>query len=211
MELPSGFKVEKLASGLHLPTSVTWDDQGNIYVAEAGGGLFLKQLAPMRIVQIMEDGSKVVVADLSNQGIQPAIAGLLWHQGYSYFTHRAQDLTGAVSRIAPGGQVELVFRGIVDNQAEHQINDIQVGPDGMMYVAVGPAGNSGVVGPDIGIYVKESPNVHPRPCQDIVLTGRTLKPQILELITAPQTWGCFYWAYYQGRIQLSYPKVMMRQ
>jgi glucose/arabinose dehydrogenase len=29
-----------VASGLHLPTAVTWDDEGTMYVAEAGGGLF---------------------------------------------------------------------------------------------------------------------------------------------------------------------------
>ena len=97
MELPQGFKVEKLAEGLHLPTSVTWDDQGKMYVVEAGGGLFPEQLAPMRILQIKENGAKVVVADLSNSGIQPSIVGLVWHQGYFYFTHRAKGTKAPVS------------------------------------------------------------------------------------------------------------------
>jgi glucose/arabinose dehydrogenase len=145
LQVPEGFKAEKLADGLHLPTSLTWDDQGNMYVVEAGGGLFPEKLAPMRIVQVKEDGTKVEVADLSNKGIEPSIVGLLWHDGWFYITHRAEDLTGAVSRVSMNGHVELLFKGIVDSQAEHQINDIQVGPDGMMYVSVGPAGNAGVL------------------------------------------------------------------
>lgn len=172
IEVPPGFKVNKVASNLHLPTSLAWDDEGNMFVVEAGGGLFPQQLAPMRILQIREDGSKVEVVNLSNRGIEPAIVGLVWHDGWFYFTHRAEDLTGAVSRVNKNGQVELVFKGIIDSQAEHQINDIRVGPDGMMYLAVGLAANSGVVGPDIGIYVQQSPDLRPTPCQDIVLIGK---------------------------------------
>jgi glucose/arabinose dehydrogenase len=175
IEVPPGFKVNQVTSGLHLPTSLAWDDQGNMFVVEAGGGLFPQQLAPMRILQIMEDGTKVEIVNLSNRGIEPAIVGLVWHQGWFYFTHRAEDLTGAVSRVNKDGQLELVFKGIIDSQAEHQINDIRVGPDGMMYVAVGMASNSGVVGPDIGIYVQQSPDLRPRPCQDIVLIGKNYK------------------------------------
>ncbi len=172
MEVPEGFKVEKLASGLHLPTTATWDDEGNMFVAEAGGGLFPNQLAPMRIVQIMEDGSRVETVNLDNRGIQPAIVGLLWHEGWFYFTHRAEDLTGAVSRVNKSNQLELVLKGIIDSKAEHQINDIKVGPDGFMYVAVGLAGNAAVVGLDLTPYVMKSPDLHATPCQDIVLTGR---------------------------------------
>ena len=175
LELPAGFKVQKLADNLHLPTSVTWDDEGKMYVVEAGGGLFPEQLAPMRILQVKEDGTKVVVADLSNKGIDPSIVGLTWHDGWFYITHRAKDLTGAVSRVSKSGQVQLVFKGIIDSQAEHQINDVQVGPDGWMYVSVGPAGNAGVMGPSVAPWIMKSPNVHTTPCQDIVLVGRNYK------------------------------------
>ncbi len=176
IKVPNGFKAEKIADGLHLPTTMTWDDEGNMFVAEAGGGLFPEQLAPMRIVQIKPDGSKVEIANLSNNpGIKPSIVGLIWYNGWFYITHRAEDLTGAVSRVSKTGQVELVFKGIIDSQAEHQINDIKVGPDGMMYVAVGPAGNAGVVDPSIAPWVLKSPNLHTTPCQDIVLIGKNFE------------------------------------
>ena len=174
IEVPTGFQVEKLTDGLHLPTTVTWDDEGHLYVAEAGGGLFPEQLAPIRILQIKPDGSQVEVAHLSD-AVKPSVVGLTWHKGYFYITHRADDLTGAVSRVSMGGEAELLFKGILDSQAEHQINDIKVGPDGMMYIAVGPAGNAGVIGPSVAPYVMLSPGVHTTPCQDIVLVGRNFK------------------------------------
>ncbi|WP_051227789.1 PQQ-dependent sugar dehydrogenase [Gillisia sp. JM1] len=174
IKVPAGFKAVKLADGLHLPTSVTWDDDGNLFVAEAGGGLFPKELAPIRILQIMPNGTKVEVANLSNR-VEPSLVAMIWHNGWFYITHRADDLTGAVSRVSKTGQVELVFKGIIDNQAEHQINDIRVGPDGMMYVAVGAAGNAGVVDMSIAPWVKLSPNLKARPCQDIVLIGRNFE------------------------------------
>lgn len=175
IDLPQGYRAERLAYGLHLPTSATWDDEGNMFVAEAGGGLFPDQLAPMRIVQIKEDGSRVEAINLDNRGIEPAIVGLVWHEGWFYFTHRAEDLSGAVSRVNKNGQLELLFKGIIDSKAEHQINDIQVGPDGLMYVSVGPAGNAAVIGPDLTPYVRKSPELRPTPCQDIVLIGKNFE------------------------------------
>lgn len=174
IKVPEGFVVEKVVGGLQLPTSMAWDDQGNMFVVEAGGGLEPEKLAPMRIMQII-NGKATQVVDLAGKGINPSVVGIVWHNGAFYITHRADDLTGAVSRVTKSGQVETVFKGIVDNQAEHQINDIRVGPDGRMYVAVGLAGNAGVMDKSVGPWIKQSPNVHARPCQDIVLTGRNFK------------------------------------
>ncbi|CAM4158587.1 hypothetical protein [Gillisia limnaea] len=139
----------KLTEGLHLPSSLTWDDEGNLFVVEAGGGLFPEQLAPMRILQIMPNGTQVEVVNLSDRGLKPSVVGIPWYNGWFYVTHRADDLTGDVSRVSKNGQVELLFKGIIDSQAEHQINDIKLGPDILMYVSVGPAGNAGVIEPSV--------------------------------------------------------------
>jgi glucose/arabinose dehydrogenase len=173
MNLPAGYRIEKVVDGLQLPSSLTWDDDGRMYVAEAGGGLFPEQLAPIRILEVANGQATPVITLPEN--IEPSLVGLVWHDGAFYFTHRAADLTGAVSRATPDGNVELVFDGIVDSQAEHQINDIDVGPDGRMYVSVGPAGNAGVIGPSVAPWVMKSPNVHTTPCEDIVLTGHNFQ------------------------------------
>lgn len=175
IELPPGFKVEKVADKLNRPTSTTWDDQGNMYIALAGNDFLPEKDTPMRIMQIKKDGSRVEVVNLDREMVKPAIVGLVWHDGWFYFTHRAEDLTGAVSRVNMEGNYELLIQGIIDSQSEHQINDIQVGPDGMMYVSVGMAGNAAVLGPDVAPFVKRSPEVRARPCQDIVLVGRNYK------------------------------------
>ena len=174
IQVPDGFKIEKVVGGLQLPTSVAWDNEGNMFVVEAGGGLEPQKYAPLRIMQI-KNGQATQVVDLSGKGINPSVVGLAWHDGAFYVTHRADDLTGAVSRVTKDGQVQTLFKGIIDSQAEHQINDIRMGPDGRMYVAVGPAGNAGVVDMSIAPWVMLSPNLHAVPCQDIVLTGRNFK------------------------------------
>ncbi len=174
IKLPDGFTIEKVADSLHLPSSLTWDDDGQLYVGTAGGGLFPEQLAPIEILRVEDDGTTTVVADLSDV-VSPALVGLLWHEGAFYITHRADDLTGAVSRVSMDGEATLLFSGIIDSQAEHQINDIRLGPDGRMYVAVGPAGNAGVIGPTVAPYVALSPGMKTTPCEDIVLTGRNIQ------------------------------------
>jgi glucose/arabinose dehydrogenase len=175
MQTAEGYRIEKVADGLNFPTGLAWDDQGRMYVAEASGALYPEQKAPIRILRV-EQGSVTPVVDLTNKGVMTAVVGLTWHDGAFYFTHRDGDsLTGAVSRATPDGQVSKVFDGIIDSQAEHQINDIQVGPGGRMYVSVGPAGNAGVVGPSIAPWVMKSPRLHATPCQDIVLTGRNFQ------------------------------------
>lgn len=101
--------------------------------------------------------------------------GLVFHQGSFYVSHRAQDRTGAVSRIAADGTVTQILSGIEDSRAEHQVNDLRVGADGRMYLASGPATNSGVMGIDLAPVVSLHPMLRTRPCKDIVLTGQNFQ------------------------------------
>ena len=137
IQLPSGYQIEKVVGELTYPTSVAWDDEGRMYVAEAGGA-FMDETALARILRV-ENGEATVVADnLEQKDIHPPIAGMVWHKGALYLTHRAKDRTGAVSRMPPdGGTITQLFSGVVDSQTDHFLNDIRVGPDGRMYVASG--------------------------------------------------------------------------
>lgn len=171
--VPEGFQVEKVVDGLTYATSITWDDEGNMYVAEAGGA-FQDQPAPSRILRI-ENGQATEVVNLTDKGILASVVGLTWHDGQFYFTHRADDRTGAVSRVTPDGEVTQLFKGFIDSPSDHQLNDIKVGPDGRIYFASGPDTNSGVNGLDDAPWVLDSPFVQPTPCEDIVLTGQNFK------------------------------------
>jgi glucose/arabinose dehydrogenase len=173
VQLPEGYKIEKVVDGLNYPTTLTWDDEGKMYVSEAGGSMELEQYAPIRILQV-EAGKTTVVADVSDE-VNVAMVGITWHKGWFYFTHRADDNTGAVSRVNKSGQVELLFKGVLDSQTQHQVNDIQMGPDGRMYVAVGMGGNSSVMDASTGYWIKRNPTAQTTPCQDIVLMGKNFK------------------------------------
>ncbi len=169
MQVPQGYKVELWVQGLTYPTSVTWDDKGQMYVAEAGGA-FLEEAPPARILRV-EKGKATEVANLSDKDIKASVVGLTWHKGAFYFTHRDEDRTGAVSKMTPDGTVTRLITGIVDGQTDHQTNDIRVGPDGRMYVASGVGGNAGIIGQDMTPFVLKDPTLHTTSAKDIVLTG----------------------------------------
>ncbi len=108
VQLPDGYQIEKVVGGLNLPTSITWDNEGNMFVAEAGGGLEPEQKAPIRIMQV-KDGQATEAVNLTGKGVNVSVVGLTWHNGAFYFTHRANDLTGAVSMATKAGQVQQLF------------------------------------------------------------------------------------------------------
>lgn len=169
IKLSPGFKIEKVAGGLTYPSSLTFGDQGRMYVAEAGGA-FLEKPPPARILEIA-NGRKRVAVNLEETGVKDSVVGLAFHRGSFFISHRAQDRTGAVSRVSLDGTRTEILSGILDSQAEHQVNDVKVGPDGRIYLAAGPATNSGVVGIDNAPNVARSPLVHTTTCRDLVLTG----------------------------------------
>ena len=174
IELPPGFQIQKIVGGLTYPTAIDWDAQGNMYVIEAGGQ-FLEEPPPARIL-LIQNGRATEVLNLTAAGVADSVAGFTIDRArnVAYITHRSArgDRTGAVSRITRDGTVTELFSGIIDSQAEHQVNDVRIGPDGRVYVASGPAGNSAVVGIDLAPFVNRSPNLRTTPCRDYVLTGQ---------------------------------------
>ncbi|HXI11286.1 MAG TPA: sugar dehydrogenase [Thermoanaerobaculia bacterium] len=173
LDVPRGYSVQKIAAGLNYPTTVAWDDSGRMYVLEAGAaGLETPEIDPARILRV-EEGRTVEVVRFSPEQVGEPVVGLAWHDGSFYITHRhPRDRTGTVSRVSMQGTVTHVITGIADSQSEHFLNDIRKGPDGRIYFASGPAGNSSVMGLDNAPFIKKSPGVKGIPCRDYVLTGR---------------------------------------
>ncbi len=168
--MPPGFRLEKLAGELTYPTSLTFDDQGRLYVVGAGGQ-FVEEPPPARILRI-EDGRATEVVNLTARGLQDSVVGMTFFRGAFYVTHRAADRTGAVSRVAMDGTVTPLITGILDSASEHQVNDIKPGPDGRLYFASGQAANAGVLGLDNGPSIERTPGLRPTPCRDLTLLGR---------------------------------------
>jgi len=171
VDVPADFQIEKVADGLTYPTAIGWDDQGLMYVLEAGGQ-FLDEPVPARLM-LVENGVATPVVELESQGLATPVVGMQWFEGGFYMTHRSPvDRSGAISKVGLDGTVTPVIGGFLDAKSEHPLNDIRLGPDGRMYVCAGPATNSGVVGIDNAPFVALNPELQATPCRQIVLTGQ---------------------------------------
>ncbi|MEJ7769720.1 MAG: hypothetical protein WKF89_18015 [Chitinophagaceae bacterium] len=174
IKVPEGFKIEKVVGGLNFPTSIAWDNQQNMYVVEAGGG-FLQEPPPARILKVDKGYTKEII-NLTARGVVAPVVGLTYHNNSFYITHRAANMTGAVSRISKDGSgITQILSGFLDGASEHPLNQIRMGPDGRMYLAVGPAGNSAVVGMDLAPFVARTPLLHTTSAKDLVLLGKNFK------------------------------------
>jgi len=157
-EVPAGYRVEVVASGLTYPSSVEFDDQGTMYVAEAGY-VYGDEAAPARVMRVDNLGRIEVVADQLNG----PITDLLWYDGRLYISHR-----GKVS-VLIGGELRDIVTGLPSHGDFHN-NQLTVGPEGKLYLGQGSASNSGVVGVDNYTYgwLAKHPELHdvsPRPIE----------------------------------------------
>jgi glucose/arabinose dehydrogenase len=163
--VPSGYKVEVAVKDLIYPTSVEFDDQGNMYIAEAGYA-YGDPVAPGRVLRISKNGAMKYVAEQ----LTGPITDLLWHQGRLYISHfRKISALGADGKV-----VDLVTD--LPSTGEHQNNMMTIGPDGKIYFGQGTATNSGVVGLDSMIpflWLAYWPDLHDVPAKDVKLRGES--------------------------------------
>ncbi len=163
VDVPEGFKIEAVARNLAAPTMVAFDDQGRMLVAESGyrGG------GNARVTRIEPDGHKTVLVDDAAFGAEKPLTSVTFNDGRIYVSH-----AGTVSVVEEGGRLRDIITGL-PGQGDHQANQI-VFKDGFLYVSVGTATNSGVVGPDNAVFGwltdPAKRQVHDVPCRDITLT-----------------------------------------
>jgi glucose/arabinose dehydrogenase len=157
--------AERVATGLHFPTSLAFDDDGRAYVAESGlpfGG------APAggRVLRLRDDGCAEVVAE----GLRAPLNGLVWHEGGFYLSEGG--FPGRISRLTVDGARTTVIDGL-PGRGNYHTNTVAVGPDGMLYWGQGAMTNLGVVGLDAHdlAWLKQLPHPHDVPGMDVVLTG----------------------------------------
>jgi glucose/arabinose dehydrogenase len=169
-EVPAGYRVEVVVSDLEYPTSVAFDERGNLYIAEAGYA-YGDPVAPARILRVTPAGEMAIVAEQ----LGGPINDILWHQGRLYISH-----FGKISALEPDGTVRDLVTDLPVSGG-HQNNQMSVGPDGKLYFGLGTVTNSGVMGLD-NAYPFMSlllwPDLRDVPARDIRLRGETfLTPQ----------------------------------
>ena len=163
-KVPEGFKAEVFLSGLTFPTSIEFDAEGNIFVAEAGYTYGKVDVTP-RIIRYDKSGER---QGEITEGLVGPINDLLWHDGRLFISHR-----GKIS-VLEGEAVKDLVTGL-PSDGDHHNNQIVAGPDGKLYFGQGVATNSGVVGKDnanMG-WLKDHPDFHDVPAKDIKLAGKT--------------------------------------
>ncbi len=135
-QVPAGYRVDVVLAGLTYPSSVEFDESGNMYVAEAGY-VYGDEAAPARILRVSSSGTIEPVA----QDLNAPVTDLLWHAGKLFISHR-----GKVS-VLENGTVTDIVTGL-PSFGDHFNNQLALGPDGKIYIGQGAASNSGVVGVD---------------------------------------------------------------
>lgn len=169
IQVPEGYEVELVAKGLTFPTGATFDDEGNLYVTEAGYSYDPKFTEP-RLLRVNPDGSFTEIYEGERTG---PMTGVVFHEGYFYISEGGRDEGGRILKISKDGEnVQTLVDGL-PRYGDHHTNGPAVGPDGWIYFAQGPTTNSAVVGVDnwkLG-WLTENEQLHDIPCEDIILTG----------------------------------------
>jgi glucose/arabinose dehydrogenase len=139
--LEEGYSLELVADKLTFPTSIAFDDEGEMFIGESGFS-YGPAAAEPRIIHIRKDGSRQIVA--SDFDDRP-LTGLTWYKGYFYVI--TGGFNGKVYRISREGQKEVIIKGLRGG-GDHYTSDIVFSSDGKMCFGVGTVTNTSVVGED---------------------------------------------------------------
>jgi glucose/arabinose dehydrogenase len=164
--VPDGYRVEVALDGLMYPSSIEFDDAGNIYIAECGH-MPGDDKKPPRILKYSKGNLKDAKPETLSDGLSAPITDLFWHKGKLYIAHK-----GKIS-LLENGKVRDIVTGLA-SLGDHSNNQLCAGLDGLIYFGQGSATNSGVVGEDNFAFgwPKKHPEVCEIPGRDIVLRGQ---------------------------------------
>jgi glucose/arabinose dehydrogenase len=165
--LHTGYRIEPVIWNLTLPSSITFDNNNNMYIAEAGfayGGL----VPTPRILKV--DNQSKSISVLADRNLNGPITDIEFYDGKLYVSHR-----GIISTVEPKtGLVKDIIVGL-PSLGDHHNNQIAIGgPNNRIYFGQGEATNSGIVGEDnfkLG-WSKIAPTIHDIPAKNITLTGQ---------------------------------------
>ncbi len=136
--LTTGYTIEPVIWNLTAPDSITFDDNDNMYIGEAGYPFTNIPQVP-RILKMEPNGNLSVFV---GNKLNSPIVDIAFHDGLIYVSHR-----GKISTVnTTNGQVNDLIIGLNQN-GDHPNNQIAFSPDGKrLFFGTGSATNSGVVG-----------------------------------------------------------------
>lgn len=169
-------QLELIADGFTFPTSLTFDDDGVAYVAEAG--LAFGGASPGGTVwRLAPDGERMPMLE----NLRGPVNGLTWHAGALYLSEGGHP--SRLSRLQPDGTRHVLLEGL-PGPGNYHLNMAAVGPDDKLYFSQGAMTNLGIVGLDayeVG-WLRRLPHGHDVPGLEVTLTG-------VNISTADPTMG----------------------
>lgn len=157
--------LELVAEGFSFPTSLAFDEEGLIYVAESGLP-FAGATSGGRVWQVEPDGEHVLLI----RGLRAPVNGLTFHQESFYISEGGHP--GRISRLDADGQLTTILDNL-PGPGNYHVNMVVFGPDGKLYFSQGAMTNTGMIGLDayeLG-WLRRLPHAHDLPGYDLVLTG----------------------------------------
>jgi DNA-binding beta-propeller fold protein YncE len=166
--LHPGYKIEAVITGLTFPTAATVDDEGKLYVIEAGYS-YGEIWGEPKLLRVEADGKTTVIAKGPRNG---PWSGVTFHNGAFYIAEGGEMEGGRILRVTKTGEITPLIANL-PSVGDHHTNGPVI-KDGFIYFGQGTATNSGVVGEDNAEFgwLPRKKEFHDIPCKDIVLRGQ---------------------------------------
>ena len=163
IQVPAGYTIEPLVEGLNYPTSVTWDPDGSLLIAESRFPYGKSGPSEPRILRRNGDGTLEPLA----RGFRDLINDITYYGGLLYVAHR-----GKIS-VLEDGRIRDLIDGL-PAWGMHHNNCIVFDRTGRMYFGQGTVSNAGVIDSLTVRALQETNHLadHDVPGATIVLTGR---------------------------------------
>jgi glucose/arabinose dehydrogenase len=165
-------RLELVAEGFSFPTSLTFDQSGMSYIAEAGLPFGGAQPGG-RVWRIGQDGQRTLLA----QNLRQPVNGLTFYHGSLYLSEGGHPGgSGRISRLDLDGRQTSILDNL-PGPGNYHTDMVAFGPDGKLYFSQGAMTNTGYVGLDayeLG-WLRRLPHAHDLPGYEVELAGVNLE------------------------------------
>jgi len=183
-----GYNIEAVAQGLTFPSSVTFDEKGNLYVVETGYAYGEVWLEP-KLIRLDKAGQSVIAKGKKNG----PWTSVRFHDGNFFVSEGGAMEGGKILRISPEGRITALVEGL-PSIGDHHTNNLVI-KDNYIYFGQGTATNAAVVGPDNKEFgwLTRRKDFHDIPCGDVVLTGENFESEdvLTEIVGDKALTGAF--------------------